>query len=63
MSFACEIDTTIDYCACCGDEFVQNAGRYIFNDNAYCPVCWGKGALHMMLSDDMMSGRVMGSDD
>ena len=42
-------EETIDSCAACGEEFVKNAGRDIFDDNAYCPTCWGKGDVRMNL--------------
>jgi len=44
-----DTEETTDSCAACGEELVKNGGRYIFDDKAYCPTCWGKGDVRMNL--------------
>lgn len=63
MNLFCDTKKMIDCCAACGEEFVQNAGRYNFDNNTYCPTCWVEGNVLLNIRKGVICGSVTGDDD
>jgi len=63
MSSFYDTEEMIDNCAACGEELVKNGGRYIFDDKAYCPTCWGKGDVLINLSRGTISSSIAMKDE
>ena len=58
MNTLYDTEKIADSCAACGDEFVKYAGRYIFDDNSYCPTCWERGDVRMNLRKGSMNSSI-----
>lgn len=63
MSLLCDNGKMAESCASCSEEFVKNAGRYIFDDNVYCPACWREGDVLMSLRVGGESSSVADKND